>query len=431
MSLDRLFICGQRRLKGTIAASGSKNAALAVIAAALTVEGKCEISNVPAATDIFVLVDILKATGASVWLSPSGTLTVDATGPLTPKAPEQLVRMMRGSFYVAGALLGRMHRAEVALPGGCTIGARPVDFHIAGFRTLGANVRLVHGTMMASASRLRGARVYLDPRWCSVGATINITMAAVRARGTTIIENASRDPDAVACAEFLMQAGADIEGVGTSTVTVHGVDGLKGTNFRIPGDRIEAGTFMAAGAITGGDVTVEGVDAAHMERVLEVLDRMGLDVDAYDDRVRVRACRRPRPIDLSTAPYPGFPTDLQPPFVALCSIAEGKSVLEEAIFEARLTYTGELLRMGADIRSVDSTAIVTGVKNLSGARVKAPDLRAGAALILAGLAAEGETEIEGIECVDRGYVDIEHKLAKLGATITRVDIAQRARLKTA
>lgn len=429
--MERLFICGQRRLKGTITASGSKNAALAVVASTLTVEGKCEIHNVPATTDIFVLVDILKSTGASVWLSPTGTLTVDATGPLTPKAPEHLVRMMRGSFYVAGALLGRAHRAEVALPGGCTIGARPVDFHIAGFRALGANVKLVHGTMMASASRLRGAKMYLDPRWCSVGATINIMMAAVRAKGVTVIENASRDPDALACAQFLNQAGAIIDGVGTSTITIEGVDTLHGTTFHVPGDRIETGTFLIAGAMTGGDVTVQGIDSSHIERVLDVLDDMGLEVDAYDNQVRVRACRRPRPVEVSTAPYPGFPTDLQPPLVSLCSIAEGKSFLEEAIFEARLTYTGELLRMGADIRNVDSKAIVTGVKRLSGARVKAPDLRAGAALICAALAADGETEIEGIDCVDRGYVDIERKLTDLGATIARVDGTQRTRLRTA
>jgi UDP-N-acetylglucosamine 1-carboxyvinyltransferase len=429
--LERLFICGQRRLRGTVKCSGSKNAALAVVAAALSVAGKCEISNVPSTTDILVLVEILKSLGASVWLSPDATLTVDATHIESQRAPEHLVRMMRGSFYVAGALLGRFHRAEVALPGGCTIGARPVDYHMAGFRALGASVRLVHGMMKASTSRLRATRIYLDPRYCSVGATNNIMMAAVFARGTSVIENASRDPDVVACATFLNQAGAAIEGVGTSTLTINGVEGLNGTKFRVPGDRIEAGTFLMAGAITGGDVTVDDVSPGDMERVLATLDDMGMEIDTHDDKIRLRACRRPRPVETITAPHPGFPTDLQPPLVALAAIAEGKSILEEAIFEARLTYTGELLRMGADIRNVDASAVVTGVKRLSGARVKAPDLRAGAALIVAGLAAEGETAIEGLECVDRGYVDIESKLAALGATVARVDASQRARLRSA
>jgi len=429
--LGKLFICGQRRLKGRVVCDGSKNAALAVLAAAVAVPGKCRIEKIPLVSDILVMIEIIKELGASAEVTPDGTLIMDATSLRTCRAPEHLVRMMRGSFYMAGALLGRFRRAEVSLPGGCTIGARPVNFHIAGFRALGADVKVVHGAMVASAGRLRGTRVFLDPRWSSVGATVNILMAAVRAKGTTVIENASRDPDATSCADFLIMAGADIEGIGTSTLTVRGVEELHGVDFRIPGDRIEAGTYLVAGGITGGDVTVEDVDANHLDRVLCALEDAGMELDTYPNAIRIRACRRPRAFEVATAPYPGFPTDLQPPFCALASIAEGKSVLEEAIFEARLTYTGELLRMGADVRTVDCMAIVTGVRRLSGARVKVPDLRAGAALVLAGLAADGETEVEGTESVDRGYVDMEGKLARLGATVARVDSARRASLRTA
>jgi len=429
--LDRLFVCGQRRLKGEVDCHGSKNAALAVLAAGVCVPGKCRIENVPPTADICAMVEIIKALGGSVWLSPDGTLVMNATNIRTHRTPEHLVRMMRGSFYMAGALLGRFRRAEVSLPGGCTIGARPVNFHISGFRSLGADCRIVHGSMVASASRLRGAKIYLDPRWSSVGATINIMMAALGATGTTTIENASRDPDVTTCAEFLGGAGALIEGVGTSSITIHGGSELTDTTFRVPGDRIEAGTFLAAAAATGGDVTVKGLDPRHLDRVLDVLEMSGMEIDTYESAVRLRACRRPRAFEVVTAPYPGFPTDLQPPFIALASIAEGKSVIEEAIFEARLTYTGELLRMGADIRAVDCAAIVSGARRLSGARVKAHDLRAGAALVVAGLAADGETEVEGVDAVDRGYVGLESKLAKLGATVARVDGARRAALRTA
>ncbi len=424
--MQRFYIRGGRRLKGRISCHGGKNAALAVMAASLAVEGKSEIRNVPHTHDIYTMLSIMQHLGAEVELSPDGVLTVDAARLSGYNAPYDLVRRMRGSFHVAGALLGRFGRANVALPGGCVIGSRPVDLHIRGFQAMGADVRIAHGEMIARAIRLHGGHVELDRKFCSVGATINILLAAVLARGETTIDFASRDPDVVQCAEFLRAAGAEIDGLGTHHLRIRGVDRLHGVRYTISGDRIEAGTFLIAAAMTGGDVTVDNFNPEHLARVLDKLDEAGMDITVGEDSVRLRARRRPLPVDLETAPYPGFPTDLQPPMVAMASIAEGKSFLHETIFEGRLTYIDELTRMGAQIRSLDGrTAIITGVKRLSGARVVATDLRAGAALVLAGLVAEGETEVEGVENIDRGYVRLEEKLRKLGANISRIDLSDR------
>jgi len=307
------------------------------------------------------------------------------------------------------------------------IGSRPVDLHIRGFQAMGADVRIAHGEMIARAIRLHGGHVELDRQFCSVGATINILLAAVLARGETTVDFASRDPDVVQCAEFLVRAGAHIEGIGTHHLRIQGTDQLGDVRYAVAGDRIEAGTFLIAAAMTGGDVTVDGFCPDHLERVLGKLEEAGMDIDVRPNvSVRLRARRRPRAVDLETAPYPGFPTDLQPPMVAMASIADGKSFLHEAIFEGRLSYVDELIRMGAKIRSLDGrTAIVTGTDRLSGARVVASDLRAGAALVLAGLVAEGETEIEGVESIDRGYVRLEEKLRRLGANISRFDLSER------
>lgn len=421
--VEKLLVSGGRRLKGSVEISGSKNASLGVMAAALLVPGESVVRHVPRTIDVLTMIDLLRSLGVGVEFSEDGTVTVDATEIKQHSPPYHLARRMRGSFHLAGPLLARLGRVDIGLPGGCTIGSRPVDFHLNGFRALGADVRQIHGRMLGRSRRLHGTKIYLDPRYCSVGATLNLMMAATLADGTTVIENASRDPDVCESARFLVRAGADIEGIGTPTMVIRGVEHLSGpAEHWVYGDRIEAGTFLVAGAVTGGDVTVKGVDPGHFERVIEKLLEAGLDISIGPDQIRAVANRRPSSFDLVTAPHPGFPTDLQPPFVTMACIADGKSVLEEAIFDARLTYIDELRRMNAEIRRVGNSAVVRGVEQLSSAPVRVPDLRAGAALVLAGLCAEGESEIMGVESIDRGYENIEGKLASLGAAIRRVPI---------
>ncbi len=424
-----VFVSGGQRLRGTVPIQGSKNGSLPVLAASLLCRGETVVDNVPDIQDVTTMIEVLRALGAEVAREPGGRVVVNADGLKTTSAPDALVRRMRASFYVAGPLLARHGEAEVPLPGGCVIGRRPVDFHIAGFQALGAAVTVEHGLVRARASRLRGARVFLDPRYRSAGATNHVMMAAALAQGRTIIENASREPETVDCARFLQRAGAKIQGAGGATLVVDGVAELRGCRHSVIPDRMEAGTMLFAAAVTGGDVTVENVEPSQLEAVLRGLSEAGMRVSTDGSWVRLRAPGRPQALDAATAPYPGFPTDMQPCTVAMMSIGGGTSHMEETIFDARFGYTDELRRMGADIRVIDQLAIIRGVERLTGAPVEAPDLRAGAGLVIGALAAEGETRVSQAETLDRGYEDLVGKLAALGARVARPD--RRAQLCSA
>ncbi|NCO33176.1 MAG: UDP-N-acetylglucosamine 1-carboxyvinyltransferase [Armatimonadetes bacterium] len=419
--MEYLRISGGTPLRGTVSLSGSKNAALAILAGALLTEEPCTIHNVPPIEDVGTMLRVLSAIGVKVSLVKPGSVRIDASLLNDNPLPYDLVKKMRASFYVSGALLGRIHRARVPLPGGCVIGARPVDFHINAFRQLGATVELQHGLMVAEVERLRGTHIVLDPRWCSVGATVNTMLVACLAEGETVIDHAAREPEVTNFADFLLSMGAQIEGAGTSEIRVTGVSGLKGSEFHVISDRIEAGSYLFMGAATGGDVRVEPISPNLLEFVLCKLDETGVEVDTDETSARVRVTRRPVALDVATAPFPGFPTDLQPLILALTCTAAGRSVIQETIYEGRLHYVGELTRMGANVKVVNQTAVVRGVTKLSGAPVESPDLRAGAALVAAGLSAEGQTEITGVGVIDRGYYQLEEKLSGLGADIIRRD----------
>jgi UDP-N-acetylglucosamine 1-carboxyvinyltransferase len=422
-------IHGGNPLQGDVTVSGSKNATLPLLAASLLIEGRTILENVPRIDDINAMIDMLRALGAKCEFIKKSVLSIDATQINSVSAPYDLVRKMRGSFYVAGALLGRFGEAEVPLPGGCVIGTRPVNYHLDGFRRLGAVVEERHGVMKARAARLTGTRVYLDSRYRSVGTTINLMLAAALADGTTIIENASREPEVVCCQKFLKRSGADIRGLGTDVVVVTGVKRLTGCRFRSIGDRMEAGTFLMACGCARGDIRVHGVPPQHMRAVLEMLQAAGLGLETGADWIRVISEGRPQAFEATTAPYPGFPTDLQPNATSLASLAVGTSVVEETIFDARFNYIDELIRMGADVQVKDSVAIIRGVPRLYGAPVEASDIRAGSALVIAGLAAEGYSEISGAEFLSRGYQELELKLQGLGAVINRSRAADDDRIR--
>ncbi len=415
--MARVRIHGGNPLHGDVTVSGSKNASLPLLAAALLIEGQSIIENVPRIDDIDAMIHMLRSLGAKCEFIDSSALSIDAADIKSLSAPYDLVRKMRGSFYVAGALLGRFGEAEVPLPGGCVIGSRPVDFHLNGFKALGAVVQERHGVMRAQAEKLTGAHIYMDSRYRSVGATVNVMLAATLADGVTVIENASREPEVLCCQQFLEDAGADIRGIGTDILVIRGVEKLDGQRFRSIPDRMEAGTFLMATGAARGDVTVHSVEPRHMTTVLEVLRAAGLQVDVDTDSVRVRSEGRPRAFEVTTAPYPGFPTDLQPNASVLGAVAVGTTVIEETIFDARFNYVDELNRMGSDIQLKDSVAIIRGVPKLYGAPVEATDIRAGSALVIAGLAADGYTEISGAEFLARGYENLEGKLQGLGAVI--------------
>ncbi len=411
-------IHGGNPLYGDVNISGSKNATLPLLAASLLVKGHTVIENVPRIDDIHAMIAMLRALGAKCDFVQDTTLSIDATAISSVSAPYNLVRKMRGSFYVAGALLGRFGEAEVPLPGGCVIGSRPVDFHIQGFKALGAVVEERHGVMHARADKLTGDHIIMDSRYRSVGATVNIMLAAVLAEGVTVIENASREPEVTCCQHFLREAGADIRGVGTDIIVVRGVHELHDATFYSIPDRMEAGTFLAACGAARGELTVRSVIPSHLTAVLGTLQKAGLTVENGPDWVRIAATGRPRAFEVTTAPYPGFPTDLQPNASVLGAVAVGTSIVHETIFDARFNYVDELNRMGADIQLKDSVAIIRGVPRLSGAPVEATDIRAGSALVLAGLAADGYTEITGAEFLDRGYDGFADKLRSIGVTIT-------------
>ncbi|MBB6216354.1 UDP-N-acetylglucosamine 1-carboxyvinyltransferase [Anaerosolibacter carboniphilus] len=406
-------------LKGTVKVSGAKNSVLPIIAASLLAQDNCVLEDIPGLKDVEVICEVLEAIGAKVNSNHKGIIEINASKIYDIEAPYELIRKMRASFLVMGPLLARRGKARIALPGGCAIGTRPIDLHLKGFQALGAKIELGHGYVEAAADRLIGNKVYLD--FPSVGATENIMMAATMAEGTTVIENAAEEPEIVDLANFLNSLGAKIKGAGTDTIKIQGVKELGGSKHTVIPDRIEAGTFMIAAAITGGDVTILNALPDHLKPITAKLRECGMTIDEFDDNIRVRANGQSLSTDIKTLPYPGFPTDMQAQFMSLLTVAQGTSVVIETVFENRFMHVDELKRMGANIKIEGRSAVVQGVDRLQGAQVKATDLRAGAALILAGMVADGPTEISDIFHVDRGYVEIEEKLRGLGAKIRRTE----------
>lgn len=418
VSLDKICIQGGRRLQGRVKTSGSKNATLAIMAASVLSEGQVTLRNIPHIGDTHTMIELLNELGASTHFMDESTLVIDSSSIHRYEAPNELVRRMRASFCVLGPLLARFGYARIPVPGGCDIGARPVNFHLDGLKKLGANIQLEHGIYTAEARHLEGTSIYLD--FQSAGATQHLMTAACLASGTTIIENCATEPEVVDLATFLNTLGARVEGAGTTTITVHGVKHLQGGTYTVIPDRMEAGTFAVAAAITGGNIIIEEAILDHMRPVISKLRETGVQVNVVEGNcLQVSRNNRLSAVDIKTMPHPGFPTDMQQPFAAMLSIAEGTSVITETIYESRFRYVNELNRMGADIKVQGSTAVITGVERLTGAPVTATDLRAGAALICAGLVAEGGTEIMGVEHIDRGYENIVSKLQSLGADIQR------------
>lgn len=416
-------IKGGKRLEGVVDVGGSKNTALAIMSAVVIPEGKVLLTNVPNLSDTRIKSGLLERFGAKVaW--DGNRLEVDSTDIHPGETDEETVRLIRTSFYLLGPLLARTKRIELPAPGGCKIGARPVDFHIKGLRALGASIELENGRYVAECDQLKGAEIYLD--FPSAGATQHLMSTAVLAKGVTTIQNAATEPEVTALAKFLNQMGARIEGAGTNTITIIGKERLHGTEFRIPADRMQAGTYLLAGAITGGDVTVRGILPEEQTALVNKLREAGADVDEGPDWVRVSVDKPLKGTNIKTMPHPGFPTDMQQPMAATLALAEGTSVVEETIYESRIGHIQELNRMGANIRSEGRSAIITGVSGLRGAVVEATDLRAGAALVLAGLAAKGETTIKNIHFIDRGYEEFEETLRSLGANMKRVQMPDDA-----
>ncbi|HEX9137755.1 MAG TPA: UDP-N-acetylglucosamine 1-carboxyvinyltransferase [Nitrospirota bacterium] len=415
--MKTIVIQGGIKLKGEVVISGAKNAALPIIAAGLLCEGGHTIANVPHLADVSTLGKILQNMGIT-FERQGHDILLDSSRLTSPEAPYDLVRTMRASVLVLGPLLARMGKARVSLPGGCAIGARPINLHLMGLAKLGAAVEIEHGYVVAKAKRLRGAHVYFDT--VTVTGTENILMAAVLAKGETMIENAAREPEVIDLANALMQMGAKIEGAGTDIIRIQGVESLTPMSYTVMPDRIETGTFVIAAAITGGTLTIKNCFPGHLDAVLSKVAEAGAEIKTDDGTIRVNGQLRIKPVDIKTLEYPGFPTDMQAQFMSLMALAEGTSVINETIFENRFTHVAELRRMGANIQTEGRSAIVKGVPKLSAAPVMATDLRASASLILAGLAAEGQTVISRIYHLDRGYEHIEEKLSVLGADIKRV-----------
>jgi len=418
-ALEKIIVRGGKRLSGTVKVEGAKNAVLPVIAATLLAsEGKSVIHDVPELSDVYTISEVLRHLGADVTVG-NNNIVVDASGELTIEAPFEYVRKMRASVLVMGPLLARKGRARVALPGGCAIGSRPIDQHLKGFEAMGATVKIGNGFIDAEVNgKLRGAKIYLD--FPSVGATENIMMAAVLAEGTTVIENCAKEPEIVDLANFLNAMGAKVRGAGTGTIRIDGVTTLYGAEHAVIPDRIEAGTFMIAAAITGGDVLVQGAVPEHLTSLIAKLEEMGVTIIEEDSGLRVIAPDKLKAVDVKTMPHPGFPTDMQSQMMALLMKAEGTSMVTETVFENRFMHVEEFRRMNADMKIEGRSVIINGPCNLQGAEVAATDLRAAAALILAGLAAEGYTRVTELKHLDRGYVRFHEKLAALGADIERV-----------
>ncbi|HID56251.1 TPA: UDP-N-acetylglucosamine 1-carboxyvinyltransferase [Candidatus Poribacteria bacterium] len=418
--MDLFVIRGGNRLKGEVELSGSKNATLPIeVAAAILADSPCKIRNAPDLRDVRFMGSLLEHLGVRVEYENS-TLHIDPRTLSRYEAPYEFVSQMRASIYVLGPLLARFGKAKVSFPGGCAFGPRPVDLHIKGMEALGAKVRIEHGYIIAEAERLRGREMdLLGPHGSSVGATGNVMMAAALAEGVTMIRGAAREPEIVDLAQFLNAMGARIDGAGTPVITIHGVKELRGVEYTVIPDRIEAGTFMVATAITGGEVRIKGAVPQHLEAASEKLSEIGLSIEWEEDGVRVSRDGELRAVDVRTSPFPGFPTDMQPIITSLLAVTPGISVITETVYYERFKHASELNRMGADIRIEANTAIIHGVERLSGAPVMASDLRSGAALVVAGLAAEGETIVSRVYHIDRGYEQLERKLKALGADISR------------
>ena len=419
--MEKLVIQGGTKLHGEVTISGAKNAAVAIIPATLLINGVCTVENLPNISDVQIQCKILEKLGAKVEWLDNNTVRFDTSNIESYKAPLDMTSKFRSSYYLIGALLGRCHNQdiEVGLPGGCKLGARPIDQHIKGFEALGANIEVANGKVIARAEKLVGAPIYMDT--VSVGATINIMLAAVLAEGTTTIDNAAKEPHIVDVANFLNSLGADIRGAGTDIIKVNGVKSLKiGSSYSVVPDQIEAGTFMLAAVASQGDIILKNCVSEHLDCLTAKIIEIGGHVEDTGDEIRVWCNKRPTKTNIKTAPYPGFPTDLQAQMGVVLSIAEGTSVISENIWESRFQYTYELNKMGANITAQGKTAFFEGVNSLSGAPVYATDLRAGAALIIAGIIANGTTELYNLEHIDRGYENIEMKFRNLGANIVRV-----------
>ena len=421
-ALDKFVITGGNRLTGEVTISGAKNAAIAIIPAAILSDGVCRIENIPNITDVSSITRILYDMGAQVRTIDKSTLEIDPRKIHTCVASYELAKHIRGSYYLLGALLGRFSHAVVTMPGGCDFGVRPIDQHLKGFAALGASYKLDGGMVDVRAEQLKGSHIYLDV--VSVGATVNIILAAVRAKGMTVIENAAKEPHIVDLANFLNSMGADIRGAGTDVIKIYGVEHLNGTTYSIIPDQIEAGTYMVAAAATSGDVLIKNVIPKHLESITAKLEEMGVEVTEYDDSIRVRREGPLNKCNIKTMPHPGFPTDMQPQIAVLLSIDNGTSIINESVWDNRFRYIEELKRMGAQISVDGRLAVIEGVDHLSAAPVKATDLRAGAAMIIAALCAQGTSEVEDIQHIERGYENIEEKFRNLGADINRVHIAE-------
>lgn len=427
--MEKFVITGGKKLFGDVTVSGAKNAAVAIIPAALLVNGVCRIENIPNISDVSLQLKIIKNLGAKVQIINKNTVEINCSKITSFEAPYELCKEMRASYYFIGSLLGRFNQASVAMPGGCDLGVRPIDQHIKGLEALGATVEVKSGLVNANAEKLSGANIYLDV--VSVGATINIMIAAVLAEGLTLIENAAKEPHIVDLANFLNSMGANVKGAGTDVIKIQGVPYLQGGSYAIIPDQIEAGTYMVAAAATGGNVLVKNVIPKHLECISAKLTEMGITVEEYDDSVRVYRTGNVSKANIKTMPYPGFPTDMHPQMAVLMCLAEGTSIITEDIWPSRYRYVDELKRMGTDIRVEQKIAVIEGVLSLTGAPVKATDLRAGAALIIAGLCAEGITEIEDISHIDRGYENIVEKFMALGADMKRVEVPEQVIIEEA
>lgn len=417
--MEQYVIKGGNPLYGEVEIGGAKNAALAILAAAIMTDETVTIDNLPNVRDINVLLQAIEEIGAHVERVDIHKVKINGSFIRGVNVDNEFIRRIRASYYLIGALLGKYKHAEVALPGGCDIGSRPIDLHMKGFRSMGADIDIAHGLVIARAKELKGTHIYMDK--VSVGATINIMMAAAMADGKTVIENAAKEPHVVDVANFLNSMGANIRGAGTDVIRIVGVERLHATEYSVIPDQIEAGTFMFAVAAAGGNVLVKDVIPKHLEATTAKLLEVGCQVEEFDDSVRVISNGHLKHTQVTTLPYPGFPTDMQPQMAVLLGIAEGTSTVTESIFENRFKYVDELTRMGADIKVESNIAIISGVKRYTGARVNAPDLRAGAALVIAGLAADGITVVDDIYYIQRGYEALEEKLTKIGAKIARVE----------
>lgn len=421
--MDKFVITGGKPLLGEVSISGAKNAAVAILPATLLAGGPCVIENLPNISDVGASVHILSAMGAQVRMLDKHTLQIDTSHITSTEVPNELSRQMRASYYFLGALLGRFGTATVAMPGGCNLGPRPIDQHLKAFASLGAEDSVEYGRINVEAERLEGADVFFDT--VSVGATINAMLAAVRAEGQTVLENVAKEPHIVDVANFLNTMGADVRGAGTDVIKIRGVKSMHGCTYSIIPDQIEAGSYMVAATMTGGNVLIKNVIPKHLESITAKLERAGALIEEFDDSLRICRTGKIEPLNIKTMPHPGFPTDMQPLMTVLMSIARGTSIVTEGIWENRFRYVDELVRMGANIQVDGRVAVIEGVQELFAAPVRASDLRAGAALVVAALSAQGTSEIEEIGHIERGYEDIVEKLQGLGAEIRRISVSEQ------